>query len=191
LPPSSPPSPPLPHQIAALVRASSRDPVRCLLADEVGLGKTIEAGLVIKELTIRNRAGRILIVAPRGLITQWIAEMKTHFSETFTLLDSANTDPSLWQRIDRAIVSIDAIKPLKQRRGWTPARLHQYNHDRFHAVTKAGWDLIIVDEAHKLAGTNRQVARHTLGRASPGRPNTSSSSPPPPTRARPMPSCDS
>jgi SNF2 family DNA or RNA helicase len=156
---------PLPHQIAALVRASSRDPVRCLLADEVGLGKTIEAGLVIKELTIRNRAGRILIVAPRGLITQWIAEMKTHFSETFTLLDSANTDPSLWQRIDRAIVSIDAIKPLKQRRGWTPARLHQYNHDRFHAVTKAGWDLIIVDEAHKLAGTNRQVARHTLGRA--------------------------
>ncbi|KUK47746.1 MAG: Superfamily II DNA/RNA helicase, SNF2 family [Actinobacteria bacterium 66_15] len=156
---------PLPHQIAALARACSRDPVRCLLADEVGLGKTIEAGLIVKELTLRNRAARILIVAPRGLVTQWVAEMETHFSETFTLLDPSSTDPSLWRRIDRAIVSIDAIKPLKQRRGWTPARLHQHNQDRFHAVTKAGWDLIIVDEAHKLAGTNRQVARHTLGRA--------------------------
>ncbi|MBP7299137.1 MAG: DEAD/DEAH box helicase family protein [Methanoculleus sp.] len=156
---------PLPHQIAALARACNRDPVRCLLADEVGLGKTIEAGLIIKELTLRNRAARILIVAPKGLVTQWVAEMETHFSETFTLLDPASTDPSLWRRIDRAIVSIDAIKPLRKRRGWTPARVHQHNHDRFHAVTKAGWDLIIVDEAHKLAGTNRQVARHTLGRA--------------------------
>ena len=156
---------PLPHQVAALARACSRDPIRCLLADEVGLGKTIEAGLVIKELTLRNRAARILIVAPRGLVTQWVAEMATHFSETFTLLDPSSTDPSHWQRIDRAIVSIDAIKPLKQRRGWTPARVHQHNQDRFHAVTGAGWDLIIVDEAHKLAGTNRQVARHLLGRA--------------------------
>lgn len=156
---------PLPHQIAALARACARDPVRCLLADEVGLGKTIEAGLVIKELTLRNRAARILVVAPRGLVTQWVAEMGTHFGETFTLLDPAGTDPSLWQRLDRVIVSIDAIKPLKQRRGWTPAQIHQYNQDRFHAVTRAGWDLIIVDEAHKLAGTNRQVARHTLGRA--------------------------
>jgi len=182
---------PLPHQVAALARACSRDPVRCLLADEVGLGKTIEAGLIIKELTLRNRAARILIVAPRGLVTQWVAEMETHFGETFTLLDPASTDPSLWRRIDRAIVSIDAIKPLKQRRGWTPARLHQHNQDRFHAVTKAGWDLIIVDEAHKLAGTNRQVARHTLGRALARSARHSSSSPPPRTRARPTPSCGS
>ena len=110
---------PLPHQIHALSRAISGDRVRYLLADEVGLGKTIEAGLIIKELTLRNRAARILIVAPRGLVTQWVAEMETHFGETFTLLDPASTDPSLWRRIDRAIVSIDAIKPLKQRRGWT------------------------------------------------------------------------
>ena len=100
--------------------------------------------------------------APRG--SSQVAEMQ-NFGETFTLLDHSSTDPSLWQRIDRAIVSVDAIKPLKQRRGWTPARVHQHNRDRFHAVTEAGWDLIIVDEAHKLAGTNRQVARHTLGRA--------------------------
>ncbi|MBP2145412.1 SNF2 family DNA or RNA helicase [Methanofollis sp. W23] len=155
---------PLPHQVAALAQACARDPVRCLFADEVGLGKTIEAGLVIKELKLRNKAARVLIVAPRGLVTQWVAEMQTHFSETFTLVDPAGTDPSLWHQIDHAIVSIDAIKPLRQRRGWTPARIHQYNQDRFHAVTQAGWDLIIVDEAHKLAGTNRQVARHTLGR---------------------------
>ena len=61
---------PLPHQLYALNRAISRDRIRYLLADEVGLGKTIEAGLVLRELKLRGRVKRILVVAPKGLVRQ-------------------------------------------------------------------------------------------------------------------------
>jgi SNF2 family DNA or RNA helicase len=74
---------PLPHQIKALRKAISRDRVRFLLADEVGLGKTIEAGLIMREMKLRGLIKRILVVSPKGLILQWIAEMKTHFDEEF------------------------------------------------------------------------------------------------------------
>ncbi len=74
---------PLPHQIRALSRAISSDRVRYLLADEVGLGKTIEAGLIMRELKLRGLVRRTLVIAPKGLITQWIAEMAVHFNEQF------------------------------------------------------------------------------------------------------------
>ena len=61
--------------------------VRHLFADEVGLGKTIEAGLVIRELKLRGLARRILVVAPKGLTPQWQAEMQLHFGETFRIAD--------------------------------------------------------------------------------------------------------
>ena len=77
---------PLPHQIRALSRATSGDRVRYLLADEVGLGKTIEAGLILRELKLRGLVKRALVVAPKGLVTQWVAEMHTHFNEDFRLL---------------------------------------------------------------------------------------------------------
>jgi hypothetical protein len=72
---------PLPHQLYALNRAISRDRIRYLLADEVGLGKTIEAGLVLRELKLRGRVKRVLVVAPKGLVRQWQAEMRLHFGE--------------------------------------------------------------------------------------------------------------
>ena len=71
---------PLPHQIAALRKVLSTPVTRFLLADEVGLGKTIEAGMVMKELKLRGAAKRILIVVPKGLATQWDSEMKNHFN---------------------------------------------------------------------------------------------------------------
>ena len=77
---------PLPHQIHALSRAVSGDRVRYLLADEVGLGKTIEAGLIMRELKLRGLVRRTLVVAPKGLATQWVAEMQTHFNEQFQLV---------------------------------------------------------------------------------------------------------
>ena len=77
---------PLPHQIRALSRAISGDRVRYLLADEVGLGKTIEAGLIIRELKLRGLVQRTLVVAPKGLATQWVAEMRNHFNEEFQLV---------------------------------------------------------------------------------------------------------
>jgi hypothetical protein len=76
---------PLPHQIRALSRAVANDRIRYLLADEVGLGKTIEAGLIMRELKLRGQVTRTLVVAPRGLVTQWVAEMRTHFNEDFRL----------------------------------------------------------------------------------------------------------
>jgi hypothetical protein len=77
---------PLPHQIKALSKAVSSDRVRYLLADEVGLGKTIEAGLILRELKLRGLARRILVVAPKGLVTQWVSEMRLHFNEEFQLI---------------------------------------------------------------------------------------------------------
>ena len=77
---------PLPHQIRALSRAIAKDRVRYLLADEVGLGKTIEAGLIMRELKIRGLVKRTLVIAPKGLVTQWVVEMRTHFNEPFQLV---------------------------------------------------------------------------------------------------------
>ena len=90
---------PLPHQIHALSRAMSGDRVRYLLADEVGLGKTVEAGLIMRELKMRGLAKRILVVAPKGLVTQWIAEMQTHFGEEFRFL--APNDFGAFRRVQR------------------------------------------------------------------------------------------
>jgi len=74
---------PLPHQIRALSRAIASDRIRYLLADEVGLGKTIEAGLILRELKLRGMVKRTAVIAPKGLVAQWIAEMAIHFNEQF------------------------------------------------------------------------------------------------------------
>src|SRR5262249_35466307 len=80
---------PLPHQLAALRRAVDTQHPRLLLADEVGLGKTIEAGLIHRELKLRGLVRRTLIVVPMGLTTQWQQELYSHFGEHFQLLAPA------------------------------------------------------------------------------------------------------
>ena len=77
---------PLPHQLHVLNRALSNNNVRYILADEVGLGKTIEAGLIIKELKTRGLIKRILVVCPTGLVTQWSLEMQDKFNEKFHVI---------------------------------------------------------------------------------------------------------
>ncbi len=167
---------PLPHQLVALQRAISGDRIRYLLADEVGLGKTIEAGLILRELKIRGLARRILIVAPTGLVLQWQSEMKTHFNETFYFMGTNSIqglravgfiakDENLWRRYDQIICPLDTVKPMETRRGWNQDQLARYNRDRFEDIVSAGWDLIIVDEAHRLGGSTEQVARFKLGDA--------------------------
>ena len=166
---------PLPHQIHALSRAISGDRVRYLLADEVGLGKTIEAGLVMRELKLRGLVRRTLVVAPKGLSTQWVAEMQTHFNEQFQLIlgDDINAlqhlasgsipQASAWSIFNQVVVSLDSVKPMDKRRGWTAERVNEYNRSRFEDLITSGWDLIIVDEAHRLGGSTDQVARYKLG----------------------------
>src|SRR5688572_5828118 len=129
---------PLPHQLYALQRAMSADRVRYLLADEVGLGKTIEAGLILRELKIRGLVRRALVVAPAGLVSQWIGELQTHFGEDFRLVlpgslaalrqaSGINESENLWRTHDFVVCPLDSVKPLDARRGWTTEQLARHN----------------------------------------------------------------
>jgi SNF2 family DNA or RNA helicase/DNA-binding transcriptional ArsR family regulator len=179
---------PLPHQIRALSRAIANDRVRYLLADEVGLGKTIEAGLIMRELKLRGLVKRTLVIAPKGLVSQWVSEMRFHFGETFQLVlpediktlkriapvtgpgngEKGNPDlevlpANAWQMFSQVVVPMDSVKPLDKRRGWSAAQVSEHNRERFEDLISAGWDLVIVDEAHRLGGSTDQVARFKLG----------------------------
>jgi len=184
---------PLPHQIRALARATAHDRVRYLLADEVGLGKTIEAGLILRELKFRGLVKRTLVLSPKGLVTQWLSEMRVHFNEhfQFVLPDDLQTlrrvaalpdfgpassdaperswsgastpSPNPWAMFSQVIVPMDSVKPLARRRGWTADQVAAHNQERFEDLIAAGWDLVIVDEAHRLGGSTGQVARFKLG----------------------------
>ena len=175
---------PLPHQIHALSRAISGDRVRYLLADEVGLGKTIEAGLVMRELKLRGLVRRTLVVAPKSLAMQWVAEMDTHFNEPFSLINPGDLDAlerlerpgqyvsgetdhtsdyNPWMRFPQAIVTLDAVKPLTRRRGWSKEKIQAYNRNRYERLVQGQWDLIVVDESHRMGGSTDQVARYKLG----------------------------
>lgn len=159
---------PLPHQLKALTKAMSKKQVRYLFADEVGLGKTIEAGLVMRELKLRGMAKRILVCAPKGLVSQWVSEMQTHFNESFQLVlpgehKPINEQDNIWSRYDQVVCPVDSIKPIESRKGWSLKQLNDYNKQRFDDLLAAGWDLIVIDEAHRLGGSTDQVARYKLG----------------------------
>jgi superfamily II DNA or RNA helicase len=125
---------PLPHQIQALSRAIASDRVRYLLADEVGLGKTIEAGLILRELKLRGLVKRALVIAPKGLVTQWVAEMRTHFNEDFRLLIPSDFSAyrriakadNIWQSHPQVVCPMDAVKPLEGRRGWSVKQVARF-----------------------------------------------------------------
>lgn len=165
---------PLPHQLQALQRAMAGDRVRYLLADEVGLGKTIEAGLILRELKVRGLAKRVLVVAPAGLVSQWVSELDTHFNETFHLVQPGNfaawrqlvgvaPEENLWKQHSQVVCTLDSVKPMDSRRGWSAEQVTRYNRERFEDLVNAGWDLVVIDEAHRLGGSSETVARYRLG----------------------------
>jgi superfamily II DNA or RNA helicase len=160
---------PLPHQFRVIRKAMSGFPIRMMLADEVGMGKTIEAGLILKELKLRGMIERVLVLAPKSLLLQWIAEMETLFGERFDLVlpgnwgaDVASRGDNEWKRYKQVVSSIDSVKPRESQRGWTQERIDRFNLERFHDLVGAGWDLVIIDESHKIAGASEEVARHEL-----------------------------
>jgi len=162
---------PLPHQFRVLRKAMGGFPVRMMLADEVGMGKTIEAGLVLKELKLRGMVERVLVLAPKSLMLQWIAEMDTLFGERFDLVlpgnwgaDVATRGDNEWKRYKQVVSSVDSVKQKDSQRGWTQERIDRFNLERFHDLVGAGWDLVIIDEAHKIAGASEEVARHELAK---------------------------
>lgn len=162
---------PLPHQLHVLNRALSNNNVRYILADEVGLGKTIEAGLIIKELKTRGIIKRILVVCPTGLVTQWSLEMQDKFNEKFHVILPEDYDTirkitgneDVYGQFDQVISPMDSIKPLERRVGWTEEKIAQYNEERIYSIINSGWDLVVIDEAHRVAGSSGEVARYKLG----------------------------
>jgi superfamily II DNA or RNA helicase len=163
---------PLPHQLHVLNRALSNNNVRYILADEVGLGKTIEAGLIIKELKTRGLIKRILVVCPTGLVTQWSREMQDKFNEKFHVIlpDDYDTirkitgNEDVYGQFDQVISPMDSIKPLERRAGWTEEKIVEYNEERIYSIINSGWDLVVIDEAHRVAGSSGEVARYKLGK---------------------------
>ena len=128
----------LPHQIDVAQRVLRQMGGRALLADEVGLGKTIEAGIILKELAVRGLARRILILSPAALVDQWRGELETKFFEEF---DTPN-EPDEWRRTSRGIASYDRAVRKGHR----------------EAILESPWDLVILDEAHKVK--NEKSARY-------------------------------
>ena len=163
---------PLPHQIACLSRAITEGKSRYLIADEVGLGKTIEAGLIFKELKLRGYIEKILVLCPKSIVMQWVSEMKLHFNEEFKPILSDQISKSqkffseinFWKIFPYAVCSFDSVKPLLKRQGWTEKKIADYNRYRFENLISSGWDLVIIDEAHKVAGSTEGVARNKLAK---------------------------
>lgn len=132
---------PLPHQITAVYESMlPRQPLRFVLADDPGAGKTIMAGLYIRELIMRADARRIVIVAPGSLVDQWREEMFEKFGLEFRVftkdLEAATPSGNPFEDIDHLIVRLDQM-----------AR----NEELQEKLCTAGWDLVVFDEAHKLA----------------------------------------
>ncbi len=132
----------LPHQVYVAHRLISNFRPRFILADEVGLGKTIEAGIVIKELIARELVRRVLIIVPAQLVFQWQFEMQSKFNEQFDIFDASqvhkirreNPGENPWLASDRIICSLQYARKDKVT----------------NEITELFWDVVIFDEAHHL-----------------------------------------
>ena len=129
----------IPHQLYIAHQSANRPAPRLMLADEVGLGKTIEAGLIIQHRLINNLSRRILILVPDSLLHQWLVEMRRRFSLRFSIFDESRCvnceedNPFLTEQLVLASQKFFADYP-----------------DRQQQAIDAGWDLVVVDEAHHL-----------------------------------------
>ena len=128
---------PLPHQIQLVHRIMSSGNYNWLIADDVGLGKTIEVGLLLAALKRKGQARRVLIISPAGLVHQWQQELSYKFAQEALIYgrDFTIHKPEHWKLYDHVIVSIDLAK--------------RENH--MQAFRQAGgWDIVVFDEGHKL-----------------------------------------
>jgi ATP-dependent helicase HepA len=145
-----------PHQVSVVHRVITNYPHRFLLCDEVGLGKTIEAGMVVKELRARGSAERVLIVVPPNLVRQWQFELKSKFNETFSVINN------------------DTVKYLRNTQAMTDNPFLVYdsvivssawisNPAWAKVAAEVTWDMVIVDEAHharvRRSGNRREETR--------------------------------
>lgn len=133
---------PIPHQLFIAHEVARRESPRVLLADEVGLGKTIEAGLILHHQLLTGRADRVLIVVPDPLLHQWLVEMRRRFNLRFSLFDAPryieSDEQNPFQSEQLILCSLDFLMDDPKRQ---------------QDAIDAGWDLCIVDEAHHLGWT--------------------------------------
>lgn len=148
---------PLPHQLEAVYDYFLRLPrIRFLLADDPGAGKTIMAGLLLKEMKIRGLVKRTLIITPASLSFQWQREMKDKFRENFEVVRSdilrANYGSNPWQDKNQVVTSVSWVSRID---------------DAKESLLRSHWDLIIVDEAHKMSASSRdkKTLAYQLGEA--------------------------
>jgi ATP-dependent helicase HepA len=150
-----------PHQVGVVQRVLSTRRPRFVLADEVGLGKTIEAGMIFSALRLSGLAKRVLVVAPSHLTVQWLVELFHKFNQLFTFMDteryesSINEQPTVspWARFDHVITSLELLQRSEQ-------------HRADLGKSEAFWDLVIVDEAHHLKGEKAFEAATVLAKNS-------------------------
>ena len=148
---------PLPHQLEAVYDYFISLPrIRFLLADDPGAGKTIMAGLLLKELKIRGLVKRTLIITPANLSFQWQRELKDKFRESFDIVRGeilrANYGSNPWQEKNQAITSVSWVSRIE---------------DANESLMRSQWDLIIVDEAHKMSASSpdKKTLAYRLGEA--------------------------
>lgn len=144
---------PLPHQLEAVYeRMLPQVRLRFLLADDPGAGKTIMAGLLLKELKLRGVIERVLILAPSPLTLQWQDELRSKFTETFEVINSTLAKGQLagnpWERFRQCVASIDFAK----------------RDDVIPGILQVDWDLVIVDEAHKCSARTQGDDLRRTGR---------------------------
>ena len=131
---------PLPHQLTAVYESMlPRQPLRYVLADDPGAGKTIMAGLLIRELLMRADAQRVLIVAPGSLVEQWQDEMAEKFGLEFTLFSREMVEQSRGNAFEDADLMVARVDQLSR------------SDELLDKLRRSHWDLIVVDEAHKLS----------------------------------------
>jgi len=137
----------LPHQLWVCRQARMKDPCRLMIADDVGLGKTIEAGLILSSMFAANRLRRLLILVPASLVEQWQARMKDMFDIRAQVYSSEVDTPKnrFWEVSDCVVASLDTLKMDN------PGR-----RERFFAAEP--WDLVVVDEAHHLNNEKKSGA---------------------------------
>src|SRR6185369_5149706 len=141
----------IPHQLYIASEVAGRLAPRVLLADEVGLGKTIEACLILHRLILTGRAERVLILVPDSLIHQWFVELLRRFKLWFHIFDEERCE---------AIEEFDAVENpfLDDQLVLASISLFVKNEDRAQQAVAAGWDLLVIDEAHHLGWSPESVS---------------------------------
>lgn len=140
----------IPHQLFIANEVGKRHAPRVLLADEVGLGKTIEAGMIIHQQLMAGRAERVLVIVPESLQYQWLVEMLRRFNLRFSLFDDSryteaqHESDNPFDTEQLVLCSLDFVRKSKP---------------RFEHLAEAGWDMLVVDEAHHLVWSEEAPSR--------------------------------